>query len=66
MEYEVFEPPQDEYFDMACHDAYARMFDGRSEPYEGRINADDLRFIGNVPDNGHCASNDGNVWLKGA
>lgn len=66
MEYEVFEPQRDEFYDQACSAAYSRMFSEGREPYENRINADDLRVICDVPDNGHCASDDGNVWLKGA
>lgn len=28
LEYEVYEPPMDEYYDAACKAAYAAMFNG--------------------------------------
>lgn len=49
MEYEVFEPDLDEYYDQACSAAYARMFnEGRD--YSAYVSEDSFPSICPVSD----------------
>lgn len=67
MEYEVFEPDQDdEYYDQACAVAYARMFNGRSGYNAGRVDPDNLRSVSSAPDCGYGTVHDSAIRMKGA